>query len=237
MAVIAGGLIVNAFNLQSVLSQGGDATAKITIGSESNPSSRGMHLLVGYVAPLNKYYDEWAGRVHTSLGKALDRWRANVPESQAFRVQRELNNINTDIAPAMRNAISGIDDWNRSVNGQPLDNMHINLALTAALVKVDAAVMATRRGEDLHRITTTDLNAHTDKVLKVFADQGATAARTVGDAVQYAAHVQETRNTMRSYIESDVDFKAKQSIDNAERSSAKTGALGGFIGNVLGALL
>jgi len=239
MALVSGrGVTVTSADLAQRVLNGGDVSATIVPGTEVYPASRGLHTLMAYLAPMDKYYDNWAGRVHHAIGITIDDWRTQDRYmTQASEVDAALLTVPADVAKAFNGAVEGIGMWKSSIASTPLFNQDLRMALDSALATVDAAAIAIRRGEDLYTAKVTDLAGVHDKWYKVLADQGVAAARTIGDAAQYTGQALDLNNRGRVLAVNQAQFDADKAVASAQRSAKDSAGMWDTIGQVAGIAL
>lgn len=235
MALAVGGVLVTPSTIPRMVLNGGDTGATIVPGTDIYPSTRGMHTLMAYLAPMDKYYDDWAGRVQHALGQTIEDWRtADGTMTQASEVDAAMGTVAGDVHTAFAGAVAGIDAWKFSVAAQPLPNQDLRLALDSALATVDAAAIAIRRGEDLYIAKVTDVAGVHDKWYKIMADQGSVAARTMGDAVQYTGQALDLNNRGRVLAVNQAQFDAQKEVAQAQLSAKDSSSMWGAIGKAAG---
>lgn len=229
MPALSGNRPITLFNIGSLVTSGGDPNATIPLGTLDSPSTRGMHLLAAYVAPLDSYHDTWTNRTKDAIQGALDDWRdVTALTEQTDYVQDALVAGQNNTQIAQQSAIAAHLSWQQSVHGAPLAGHDLRSHLNTALATVDAYSVAMRVGSDLYRTDVVDLNRLTDTGIKLDADQGMASARTIGDAVQFASQVQRVQDAKYGLIEGEAELKAKQKLDSQSNDDS------GFLGNVIG---
>lgn len=238
MAIISNNIGANVFNFTALLAQGGDPDARISLGSNADPVSRGMHLLTRYVAPLDYYHEQWTGRTQDAMRESIEDWRAaSAGHDQRYYTQDARNTVELS-ADVARTTLQGtIQSWDNAVSGYALDQVNRRASLQMALARVEGLAQAQRIGHDLYVTDMGDLNRIADTFNRLDADQGLASTRTIGDAIQMAGQVQQIQHQRYQLIESQAQLTAAQDVERAERSAKSGQMIGNLVGAVAGFLL
>lgn len=231
MSVIAGGVTLNAAQLRSIILLGGDTNSAITAGDEADAASRGQHLLVRYVAPLNKYYENWHGRVVHTLSARADASIAALQSQTAAVLAGSAEDLNTIVPDVWDNVGATLLEYNTTVGlpaGLPDADKRFRLAHASSRVLVGA--MSMEQHSARQRIDYDDARSSRDKVISVFSASGQTAVDTVGQSVEYTSQLVQLKEANYQYLEQSARFQADKDVykrqQKAESSSGWGTALG-----------
>ena len=238
MAIISDGKAVTMRTLGSLLEAGGDASAIIPQGSLDDPTSRGMHMLAAFVAPMDAYYEDWIARVDDAAGEAIEDWRiATGTHDQKWYVNSAIMEANAGLVQAAIAADGTVKEWDEVLHAPAAHGVSLRRSLALSLSTVDAWATAVRLGIDDYSQGVEDFHNAAMQHIKLKADQGMTSARTLGDVLQFSGQVQQLVNQRFSLVEGQAELKARQEYDKKAREQANDSALGGIIGTVVGAFL
>lgn len=236
MSVVSNSVALPPAALRALMLAGGDTNAVMEEGSDSNPATRGAHLLVKYNASLNKYYEDWHGRVlhaftvyATGRSGELMTQRATVAAAMGAStayVTASWNRVGASLL--QRNTVAGI------AAGLPDADRRFRLVHAGSQVSV--ATVGAKFGEDRHKVDYDDARKVRDTAIKVFSAMGNTSADMLANAVDYSGQVQEVQHSARLFTQHITEMEnTRYEAASAAKAKRKAG-IGAFIGNVAGAL-
>lgn len=235
MSVVSNSVELSAAALRALLLAGGDTNALISDSDSGNPATRGSHLLVRYNAPLNRYYEDWHGRVlHAFLVYAKN--RVDTLHTQRATVAISMGASTAYVTAAWNNVGVALTQHNNAagVPGGLLDADR-RFRLTQAGSQVSVATISAALGASLHRVDYDDARRTRDTALKVFAALGQTSADMLANAVDYSGQVQELRQSSRMFTQQLLQMENKRHEAAAEAKAKRKAGLGGLIGTVASA--
>ena len=229
MSTFSAGSLITVDTVPLIMAAGGDIDAVYIPSENGDPTSRGIHSMVAYAAPLDRLYDNWVGRSMKAILRTVDAWREDdESERQSTAVHREIRQAEIDASQMVSNADKSMTVWNAEVNATMDARYLLRDRIARALTIVDAAASAVSRGEGRYKLEVTDLNRHADKVYAVYASQGQTSARSIGNALEYSSQVVELTNRRRQYLEQQTQLEYdKQLTRKASKSSGMLGMIAG----------
>lgn len=236
MSVVSNNVALPAAALRALMLAGGDTGAVIEDGTEGNPATRGAHLLVKYNAPLNKYYEEWHGRVlHAFTTYATGRY--GMLHTQRATVAAAMGDAAGYVTAAWNRVGSSLQQHSQRA-GVPagLADADRRYRLAHAGSQVAVATVGAKFGADTHKVDYDDARKVRDTAIKVFAAMGQTSADMLANAVDYSGQTQELQHSARMFTQHVTEMENERSIAAAEASAKRKAGIGGLIGMVAGAI-
>lgn len=235
MSVVSNGAALPPAALRALMLAGGDSNAIIEEGTDSNPATRGAHLLVKYNAALNTYYEDWHGRVlHAFTTYATGRYAAL--QTQRATVAAAMGASTAYVTAAWNRAGGSLQQYNQFA-GVPagLTDADRRFRLVHAGSQVSVATVGAKLGADQHKVEFDDARQVRDTTVKVFAAMGQTSADMLANAVDYSGQVQEVRHSARMFTQQVTEMENARFEAAAAAKAKRKAGIGGLIGNLASA--
>lgn len=228
---------VVANSLPAIVAAGGDTGAYLGGTSVSNPATRGSHMLVRYMAPMQRFHEEWGGRVHRAMLRyAVDlRGRLLTHKDTIGVIMGECAAYVPAAWDTVGDSLLGHNQFAGDPDGLP--DADRRFRLQHALSRVAVATAAAALGDSMHKVDFADARNLRDKALGVFAAQGTTAVDLLGEAINFSGQVVSARAAHRSYLQSVAKFKSEQYVADAEDRANRdrdSGIGGGILSGLIG---
>lgn len=236
MSVVSNNVALPAAALRALMLAGGDTDAVMEDGTEGNPATRGAHLLVKYNAPLNKYYEDWHGRVlHAFTAYATGRYGAL--QTQRATVAAAMGSATVYVTAAWNRAGASLQQHNQRAGvSAGLTDADRRYRLHHAGSQVAVATVGAKFGADMHKVDYDDARKVRDTAIKVFAAMGQTSADMLSNAVDYSGQVQEVKHSARMFTQHLTEMENERAIAAAEAKAKRKAGIGGLIGMAAGAI-
>lgn len=220
--------------VRALMLLGGDTSVSISDTAEASPSSRNLHMMTRYMAPLNKYWQDWHGRALHAVDEHI-KFRRTDLHTQAVNVDMAMSEATNDVISAWDYASITIDVLNNQVGSTALPDADRRFRVHHNASQVAVASIAAKFGADVHKVAFSDVHALADKVLQLFAAQGATSVELLSSAVDYSGQVVAAKQAQRDYLEQSARFESSKYLASQELKAKRRSGVGNLVSTLLGA--
>lgn len=236
MGIVSEGVKLNGGMLRAITLLGGDTNAVMSDGTDVSAATRGKLMLARYMAPVNRYYEQWHGRALHAL--AL----------YATSRRMQLHTYKDTIAAIMTTGMVDVmtDAWdivgtsllvhNRAMGksaGLPGAARRFRFMHGSAQVAVGHQLAI--QGAERYKLDYDDAHRLREKIIGAFAGAGQTSVDMLGSAIDYSGQLVDVKASRRQYDYSLAKFNADKDVYRAQQKYEASAAKGALLGKVLNA--